>query len=158
MTLHDPKLGEGANIVLPFLESIRHQIAKLPQSGQEEDRAIWRRHDIDYFSAARTYITYKVKLAEHFPEPIPTETFDFLVDLMIHEWLSRRVGSDRPADYGVSHSAALSPRIQHALTLGLITIEVDPDDQDRRILALTRHARGRLNVFFDFMADYISAL
>ena len=157
MTSHDPNLTGGADTSLPFLESIRRQIAKIPLTGHTGGAA-WSRSDIDYFSAARIYITFKVKLAEHFPEQIPSDTFDFLVDLMIHEWMNRRVGSGRPADYGVSRSAALSPRIQHAQTLGFIAIDTDPDDADLRILSLTRSARARLNVFFDYMASYISVL
>ena len=158
MTSPDPRLSEGASAVLPFLDSIRQQIAKIPQSGRGEEGPIRNLPGIDYFSAARIYITFKVKLAEHFPEQIPSETFDFLVDLTIHEWMNRRVGSQHPADYGVPCAAALSPRIQHALTLGFITVDPDPDDDDLRIVALTRGARARLNVFFDYMASYISVL
>ncbi len=150
--------GPGSGQPLPFLDTIRAQIAKLPQFGTSEDGAYLHRHDLDYFSAARIYITFKVKLAEHFPEPIPSDTFDFLVDLMVHEWLSRRVGSIHPAELGVPRPLALAPRIQHALTLGLVEVEPDPDRDDMQIVTLTRSARARLNVFFDYMASYVSIL
>ncbi len=160
MTSHDKSLGAstGQGPALPFLDSIRQQIAKIPQLGVGEDAAIFTRPDLDYFSAARIYITFKVKLAEHFPERIPSETFDFLVDLIVHEWLSRRVGAERPAEFGVPRSAILTPRIQHALALGFIHLEADPGDEDLRLVTLTRSARARLNVFFDYMASYISVL
>ena len=160
MTSHDKGLGasSGQGPALHFLDTIRQQIAKIPQFGNGEDAAIFNRPDLDYFSAARIYITFKVKLAEHFPERIPSETFDFLVDLMVHEWLSRRVGAERPAEFGVPRSAALTPRIQHALALGFVHLEADPDDEDLRLITLTRSARARLNVFFDYMASYISVL
>lgn len=155
----DPHPGREAAPALPFLESIRQQIAKIPHMGYGEDGPIYDHgNGIDYFSAARIYVTFKVKLAEHFPERIPSDTFDFLVDLMVHEWLSRRVGAGRPADFGVPRSATLTPRIQHALALGFITLESDPDDESLRIITLTRSARARLNVFFDYMASYISVL
>lgn len=151
-------MGAGPGQPLPFLDAIRAQIAKIPQFGTNGEGDFLNRHDIDYFSAARIYITFKVKLAEHFPEPIPSETFDFLVDLMVHEWLSRRVGSIHPAELGVPRPLALAPRIQHALTLGLVMVEPDPDRDDMQIVTLTRSARARLNVFFDYMASYVSVL
>jgi len=158
MTSRDTRLDDGASSALPFLDSLRQQVARMPHVGQGEDAFALQRGEIDYFSAARIFVTFKVKLAEHFPEGIPSETFDFLVDLIIHEWLSRRVGAERPADLGVSRAAALSPRIRHAQTLGFILVEPDPDKEDQRIISLTRSARARLNVFFDYMASYISVL
>lgn len=158
MTSRDPNLHKVTGSATPFLDSIRQQIAKIPHAGHGEEMLSLHRGEIDYFSAARIYVTFKVKLAEHFPENIPSETFDFLVDLMIHEWLSRRVGSEHPAEFGVARSAALSPRIQHARTLGFITIEPDPDREELCIICLTRSARARLNVFFDYMASYITVL
>ncbi|MBT2187564.1 hypothetical protein [Sphingobium nicotianae] len=160
MTSRDTKLGSitAQGPTLPFLDSIRQQIAKIPQFSHGEDGAVFNRPDLDYFSAARIYITFKVKLAEHFPERIPSETFDFLVDLMVHEWLSRRVGAERPAEFGVPRSAVLTPRIQHAIALGFIHLEADLHDEDMRLITLTRSARARLNVFFDYMASYISVL
>ncbi|WP_041392076.1 hypothetical protein [Sphingobium sp. SYK-6] len=148
--------GVSGNASLPFLESIRQQVAQIPAGSHTEDGLL--RTGIDFFSAARIFVTFKVKLAEHFPEAMPDETFDFLVDLMVHEWLSRRIGAQRPAELGLSRSASLSPRIQHALALGLIALEMDPAADDLRIVTLTRSARARLNVFFDYMASYISAL
>jgi hypothetical protein len=159
MTSRDTKLGDSAQQgpAAPFLDTIRQQIAKIPHMGFER-RTEFDRSDLDYFSAARIYITFKVKLAEHFPERIPSETFDFLVDIMVHEWLSRRVGADRPAEFGMSRSAVLTPRIQHARTLGFVAIEPDPDNEELCLITLTRSARARLNVFFDYMASYISVL
>lgn len=156
MTSGDDGLDQGST--LPFLESIRQQIARIPQGNFAEDGPIFTHGDVDYFSAARIYVTFKVKLAEHFPEEIPSATFDFLVDLMVHEWLSRRVGAERPAEFGLPRAAALSPRIQHALTMGFITLTPDPDSDRLTIVTLTRSARARLNVFFDYMASYISVL
>ncbi len=156
MTSRDTTSGSGRP--LPFLDAIRQQIAKIPQLGYTEDGVVFSRGDLDYFSAARIYITFKVKLAEHFPENIPSETFDFLVDLIVHEWLSRRVGSNRPAELGVPRAVSCAPRIQHALLLDLVTVEPDPDSDDVQIVTLTRAARARLNVFFDYMASYISVL
>ncbi|MGF7168412.1 hypothetical protein FHS91_000067 [Sphingobium xanthum] len=158
MTSRDTRLGDKTDPPIPFLDSIRAQIARIPHAGHEDNPLAFSRGEIDYFSAARIFVTFKVKLAEHFPEPIPSETFDFLVDLMIHEWLSRRMGTERPADFGVSRSASLSPRIQHARTLGFVTIEPDAENEDLRTIALTRSARARLNVFFDYMASYITVL
>jgi hypothetical protein len=158
MTSRDTRLGPKTDSPIPFLDSIRAQIARIPHAGHEAVPLGFSRGEIDYFSAARIFVTFKVKLAEHFPEPIPSETFDFLVDLMIHEWLSRRMGTERPADFGVSRSASLSPRIQHARTLGFVTIEPDAENEDLRTIALTRSARARLNVFFDYMASYITVL
>ncbi|MBN8831121.1 MAG: hypothetical protein J0G94_10990 [Sphingomonadales bacterium] len=159
MTSRDTKLGgsAGQGSAVPFVDSIRQQIAKIPHMGFESGAA-FNRPDLDYFSAARIYITFRVKLAEHFPERIPSETFDFLLDIMVHEWLSRRVGADHPAEFGVSRSAALSPRIRHALTLGFIAIEPDPDNEELCLITLTRSARARLNAFFDYMASYIAVL
>lgn len=156
MPSRDFDLSEGHP--LPFLDSIRQQIARIPHSGQGDAGPIFNRGDFDHFTAARIYVTFKVKLAEHFPENIPAETFDFLVDLMIHEWLSRRVGSDRPAEFGVPQATSLSPRIQHALRLGLITLEPDADSGEACVVSLTRSARARLNVFFDYMASYVSVI
>jgi hypothetical protein len=160
MTSHDPDLGGpgGGATALPFLEAIRQQVARHPQGNPEDDGRVFGRGEMDYFSAARIFVTFKVKLAEHFPEGIPSETFDFLVDLMVHEWLSRRVGSERPGEFGVPRSAALTPRIQHALRLGFITMVPDPDSGTQGIITLTRSGRARLNVFFDYMASYISVL
>ncbi len=152
----EPDLSEGSS--LPFLASIRQQIARLPQTGQGEEGPLFTRGDVDFFSAARIYVTFKVKLAEHFPEPIPAETFDFLVDLMIHEWLSRRVGADRPTEFAVPRSAVLSPRLQTAVANGFIHIDADADSGDTCVVTLTRNTRARLNVFFDYMASYISVL
>jgi hypothetical protein len=156
MTSRDTNAGSGKP--LPFLDAIRQQMAKIPHTGHTEEGAAFSRSDLDYFSAARIYVTFKVKLAEHFPESIPSETFDFLVDLIVHEWLSRRVGSHRPAELGVPRAASRTPRIQQAVSLGLITVEPDPDSDDLQIVTLTRSARARLNVFFDYMASYISVL
>ncbi|MBN8820014.1 MAG: hypothetical protein J0I80_14975 [Sphingomonas sp.] len=160
MTSRDERVGQAAAQTppLPFLESIRRQIARIPHGGYGEDAGVFPPGNLDHFSAARIFVTFKVKLAEHFPEGIPADTFDFLVDLMIHEWLSRRVGSERPAEFGVHRAASLTPRIQQALTLDLVHIEPDPDNEDQRIISLTRSARARLNVFFDYMASYISVL
>jgi hypothetical protein len=161
MTSRETSIGGAPGMngsPLPVLDAIRQQISRIPQNGEAEDGIAFHRTDIDYFSAARIFVTFKVKLAEHFPEGVPSDTFDFLVDLLVHEWLSRRVGADRAGELGMARAAALSPRIQHAAALGFITIEPDPDSTDMRIVALTRSGRARLNVFFDYMASYISVL
>lgn len=157
MARHDPVPARGA--AAPLSEAIRRRIAQLPG----------RLHAVaghpgppppmlDVFSAARIYTTFRVTLAEHFPEDLGEQGFDLLVDILIYEWLGDRLGAAPDTPFGIGRHAAASPRIRPVRDAGLITLEADAARDDILIVRLTDRTRARLHLFFDHMARYVSAL
>lgn len=149
---HDPSPLRGAASPLP--ESIRRGVAQMP----ERTPGTARRPAPDIFSTARIYTTFRITLATHFPEDLGDQGFDLLVDILMYEWLARRVGTLHNMPFGIARTAAESPRIAAVHGAGLITLQPDPDRDDLLVVTLTPGARARLNQFFDQMAHYISAL
>jgi len=155
MGSHDPWPTHDA---APLPQSIRQRIAQLPERINAAREAPGGRPLLDGFSAMRIYTTFRIALAEHFPEDLGDQGFDLLVDILIYEWLGRRIGTQPNAPFGIGRQAADTPRIKAVRDAGLILLEPDPDQENILTVRLTSGARARLNLFFDYMARYISAL
>lgn len=157
MARHDPVPVPGA--AAPLSEAIRRRIAQLPERlHAAAGRPGPPPATLDVFSAARIYTTFRVTLAEHFPEDLGEQGFDLLVDIMIYEWLGGRLGAQPDQPFGIGRHAAASPRIRAVREAGLITLEADAERDDILIVRLTARARARLHHFFDYMARYVSAM
>jgi hypothetical protein len=142
----------------PFRHKLRQRISGIPermiapQDGAERS--------LDGFSIARIYTTFQLKRDEYFPDGLSDAAFEILIDLFLFEWLNRRVGSAQAAGIRIADPDDPPAGSNDLIAQGLAQINpADPDRPDTQpTLNLSRAGRARLNVFFDYMASYISAI
>jgi hypothetical protein len=159
MNSPDPSPAISDNVPAgPFSHKVRLRISAIPERMSEAETSADR--SLDGFSIARIYTTFQLKRGEYFPDGLSNAAFEILIDLFLFEWLNRRVGSAKAAGIRLASRDDMPPGAADLIAQGFAS--VTPADRDRPdavpTLHLSRAGRARLNVFFDYMANYISAI
>jgi hypothetical protein len=147
----DQPLGV-ANPTSHFAQTVRQRISAIPERVGQPER------DLTGFSVARILTTFQFKRLEYFPEGLSDPAFDMLIDLFLHDSLNWRVGSSQGSGLHLPKGQALVPGIDELLEAGFVALIPADDLQAGQLMTLSRSGRARLNIFFDYMAEYISAM
>jgi hypothetical protein len=148
----------GSSPSSPFTRKVRQRISAIPERLVDQDTGPER--SFDGFSVARIYTTFQFKRDEFFPDGLSDAAFEILIDLFLVEWLNRRVGSEQSVGMRIASPTELPAGATDLIAQGFATVTpADPTaPEPAATLNLSRAGRARLNVFFDYMANYISAI
>lgn len=157
--MNSPERARRPDATRQFSRKVRQRISGIPERLTPKEEAEARR--LNGFSIARIYTTFQLKRDEYFPPELGEAAFDILIDLFLYEWLNRRVGSAQGGGMRLASDGAGPPAGVTALVdagLAIVTQSGGPTEEPVRVINLSRSGRARLNVFFDYMANYISAV
>jgi hypothetical protein len=145
-----------ANAAPLFVQTLRQRFAAIPERIDQAER------ELTGFSVARIFTTFQVKRSEYFPGGVSDTAFDMLVDLFLYDCLNWRVGSSQEGGMRLAEGQARAAGIDELLEAGFVILT--PGDmatsgaKSGQLIALSTSGRARLNIFFDYMAEYISAM
>jgi hypothetical protein len=116
------------------------------------------KRESDCFSMARIYATFQLKRDAYFPPELGGPAFDMLVDVYLCDWLNRRARAQQASGLRLDSTHGLPPGALPLVEAGLAVITWAETPEKGATLNLTRAGRARLNLYFEHMASYISAI
>lgn len=153
MSSPEPSAGPAAGAPPRFSQQVRQRISAIPERIAQPERALTG------FSIARIYTTFQLKRGEYFPEGLSDAAFDMLMDLFLYDSLNRRVGSSSEGGLRIEHGQGWPAGVCELVETGFVALTPgEGSDGTGSVLNLSRSGRARLNIFFDYMANYISAI
>jgi hypothetical protein len=145
-----------ANAAPLFVQTLRQRFAAIPERIDQAER------ELTGFSVARIFTTFQIKRSEYFPGGVSDAAFDMLVDLFLYDCLNWRVGSSQEGGMRLAEGQARAAGIDELLEAGFVTLTSEDATKSNaklgQFIALSTSGRARLNIFFDYMAEYISAM